>query len=329
MAELVFAEELTLTETFLNTCMGNEPNNELIQFGITDDQQVNDHTQITDSNYTGLTWEVIAALMTQRAISRIGIKNFPQVGACGFFVDKYTEQTTILIPIKSDDNVYSPPTLAVSEVTGGISITITPPEDITYTCYKVIMRSGYYANEYVVYDTTATLPTPSVIGDYDVYAIGYNEDTGIISSWSNIETLSITSGNPDWSPAPLSVSMSLADLVDVSLVDLLNSQMLRYNSVTQKWENNTDTDGTNLVVTLVLANWTGSAAPYAQTLTVGAIIVSGYSYIVSPASTSWEDYSDAGIYMEAPSTDGSITFHATEHLPASTLTVNIMKMRVT
>lgn len=329
MAELQFEHNITLEQTFLNTCIGNEPDNELLQFGITGDQQVNDNTQITNSNYTDLSWDVIAALMTQKAVSRIGIKNFPQIGACGFYVDKYTEQSTILTPIKSDDNIYSPPTLAISEVTDGIEITITPPEDITYTCYKIIMRSGYYANEFVMYGVSATLSKPTVIGTYDVFAIGYNEDTGIMSSWSNVVSLSITSGNSDWSPAPLSVSMSLADLVDVSLVDLLNSQMLRYNSVTQKWENNTDTDGTNLVVTLVLANWTGSAAPYEQTLSVGAIIVSGYSYIVSPASTSWEDYSDAGIYMEAPSTDGSITFHATEHLPASTLTVNIMKMRVT
>ncbi len=237
MAELIFEEELTLTQTFLNTCLGNEPTNELIQFGVVGDQQVNDDAQITNSNYASLTWTTIAALMTQRAISRIGIKNFPQVGACGFFVDKYTGQSTILIPIKTDDNTYSPPTLAISEVTEGISITITPPEDITYTCYKIVMRSGYYANEYVIYDLTATLPTPAVVGDYDVYAIGYNEDTGIISSWSNVEELSITSGEDDWSPAALVVPMSLADLTDVSIVDLLNSQAIRYNSTSQKWEN--------------------------------------------------------------------------------------------
>jgi len=237
MAELIFAEELTLTENFLNTCIGNEPNNEIIQFGVVSDQQVNDHTQLSNSNYNSLTWLVIAALMTQHAISRIGIKNFPQIGACGFFVDKYTGQSTILIPVRTNEHKYNPPTLAVSTVTEGISIIITPPKDITYTCYKIIMRNGYYANEYTMYNTTTILPAPTVIGNYEIYAIGYNEDTGIISSWSNIITLSITSGQSNWTPAALIAPMSLADLTDVSIVNLLNAQSIRYNSTTQKWEN--------------------------------------------------------------------------------------------
>ncbi len=231
-----YENDMSLT-SFSTGMLDHEPNSDLLQFGISSDQQINDSTNVVNGDYSALTWSTIAALMTQRAISRIGIKNFPQVGACGFFIDKYTGQTTVLIPIRTDDATYSPPTLAISEVTGGISVTITPPEDITYTCYKIIMRSGYYANEYVMYDLTATLPTPAVIGDYDVYAIGYNEDTGIISSWSNVEELSITSGEDDWSPAALVVPMSLADLTDVSIVDLLNAQAIRYNSTSQKWEN--------------------------------------------------------------------------------------------
>lgn len=325
MAELQFAHEINLTQTFLNTCLGNEPDNELIQFGITGDQQVNDNTQITNSNYTDLTWAVIAALMTQRAISRIGIKNFPQIGACGFFVDKYTGQTTILAPIKSDDNVYSPPTLVIEETTEGIAVTITPPDDITYTCYKVIMRSGYYANEFVVYGTAATLAKPTVIGDYDVFAIGYNEDTGIMSSWSNVVEISITSGDTNWSPAPISIPMSLADLTDVNLVALLNAQSLRYNSTSGKWEN--ADMGDVLTVTLLVANWTGAAVPYTQTISLAGIIAAGYSYVVTPDDDSWYTYGACGIYMEDPTTDGSITFNATSAMPAVALTVNILKVR--
>jgi hypothetical protein len=327
VAELEFDYELTLSQNYDNTCLGNEPDGQIFQFGIADEHQVNDKTTPVLADYSALTWEYFAALMTQRAISRIGIKNFPQVGACGFYVDKYTLQTVIFTPISAAEQTYDPPTIAISEVSEGISVTITPPEGITYTCYKVIMRSGYYANEFVMYETTAVLTKPAVIGTYDVFAIGYNEDTGIMSSWSNVETLTISSGNANWEPSALTVPMSLADLVDVNLVDLLNAQSLRYNSVSGKWENaNT---GDVLTATLLVTNWTGSAVPYTQTISLTGILASGYSYVVTPDDDSWEAYAAAGIYMDDPDTDGSVTFNATSAMPAVALTVNILKVRAT
>lgn len=326
MAALTFAYEFTLPQDYLNTCIGNEPDGQVLQFGIDNEHQVNAKGLLTLSNYTALTWEYFAALMTQRAVSRIGIKNFPQIGACGFYVDKYTGQTIIFTPISAEQQLFDPPVLAISEVSEGLSVTITPPEGITYTCYKIIMRSGYYANEYVAYELSTILPKPTTIGLYDIFAIGYNEDTGVMSSWSNVVILNVTSGKPNWNPDALSVPMSLADLVDVNLVDVLNAQSLRYNTVSGKWENaNT---GDILVATLLVENWSGSS-PYTQTVSVAGIVASGYSYVVTPDDESWEAYAAAGIYASDPSEDGSITFNATEAMPSVVLTVNILKVRAT
>lgn len=234
---ITFELELTLASGAFPVVQ-HEPNNDLYQYHISDDSLEEDlKSEPAAGHYDALSWSPVLHSLATRAVSRIGAKNFPHIGAIGFYKDKYTSQSSVLAPIHADYEEYNPPTIAV-EVSGSITtVTITPPTDITYTCYKVIMRSGYFAFEYVVYDLEKDLPTPTVIGNYDVYAIGYNETTGTASSWSNAVEISIASGDTNWDPAALTVPMSLADLTDVSIVDLLNAQAIRYNSTTQKWEN--------------------------------------------------------------------------------------------
>lgn len=76
-------------------------------------------------------------------------------------------------------------------------------------------------------------------------------------------------------------------------------------------------------VTLSSSSWSSSA----QTVSDANFIASGYAYVVSPASASFEDYAVAQIYADNVSTDGSMTFHCAS-TPSSNLTVNILRMGV-
>ena len=88
------------------------------------------------------------------------------------------------------------------------------------------------------------------------------------------------------------------------------------------------TDLTNLsgafkafTVTLSSSGWSSNA----QTVSDAKFIASGYSYIVSPASSSFSDYASAQIYADNVSTDGSMTFHC-DSVPSSNLTVNVVRV---
>ena len=74
-------------------------------------------------------------------------------------------------------------------------------------------------------------------------------------------------------------------------------------------------------VTLSSSGWSSNA----QTVSDEKFIASGYSYIVSPASSSFADYASAQIYADDVSTNGQMTFHCTD-VPSSNLTVNIVRV---
>ena len=74
-------------------------------------------------------------------------------------------------------------------------------------------------------------------------------------------------------------------------------------------------------VTLSSSSWSSNA----QTVSDAKFIASGYSYIISPASSSFVDYGAAQIYADDVSTDGSMTFHCTD-VPSSNLTVNVVRV---
>ena len=91
------------------------------------------------------------------------------------------------------------------------------------------------------------------------------------------------------------------------------------------------TDLTNLsgafkafTITLSSSGWSSNA----QTVSDAKFIASGYSYIVSPASSSFAAYGEAQIYADDVSTDGSMTFHCTS-VPSSNLTVNVVRVVAT
>lgn len=234
---LTFDTEIALEPSTL-PFLGHEPNNQFYNYYINKSNRASDKmTTPPLGTYSALTWSNELHHMTSRAVTKIGIKSFPHIGAIGFYKDKYTGISWVLAPIQLDQPKYKAPILAISLDTSSVNITITPPAKISYTCYKIIMRNNYFAVEYVVYDIVTKVPIPEVIGAYDVWAIGYNETTGICSLDSNVIEVSITSGKSNWEPDALVIPMGLADLQDVSITSALNQQLLHYNSVSNKWEN--------------------------------------------------------------------------------------------
>ena len=76
----------------------------------------------------------------------------------------------------------------------------------------------------------------------------------------------------------------------------------------------------SFTITLASASWSNNA----QTVSNADFYASGYSYIVSPAGSSFADYAAAIIYADDVTVDGSMTFHCT-NVPTNNLTVNVQR----
>lgn len=217
--------------------MAQEHDGDLYHYFINEeDKAAADKGSEVDHSFYGLIeWGGLARHLTTRGVSRIGIKQFPQIGAVGFYKNLYTNKTSVLAPIHVDQPTYDPPTLSVSPTGTQMHIVLTPPEGVTYTVYRVVFRDECFATEYILYETDTYVDNPETNATYYVTAIGYNEDTHIVSGESNEEVVTVSNGRVGWRPAP--TNLRLADLADVDLVSLLNNQGLFYNSNTQKWEN--------------------------------------------------------------------------------------------
>ena len=139
--------------------------------------------------------------LTTKAVSSIGIKNFPGIGAIGFYKDAYLNEGHIVAPVHQVVQKYDAPELvSVNVAEDKLHIVITQPSSLDYTCFKVIVRQGDFAFEYTMYKPDALVDLPTVKGTYTVYCIGYDESTGSISEDSNELALTITTGSEDWKP---------------------------------------------------------------------------------------------------------------------------------
>lgn len=164
--------------------------------------------------YDDISFDNEARHLTTKAVSKIGVKNFPGIGGIGFYKDAYSDDSRIVAPIHIEAEKQEAPMLVtVEELDGKLHIVISPPEDITYTCYRVIVRQSPFAFEYITYKTDYLVDLPTVKGDYAVYCIGYDEDMGTISEDSNILPLTISTGTETWIPSyemPVDVNARLA-----------------------------------------------------------------------------------------------------------------------
>lgn len=88
------------------------------------------------------------------------------------------------------------------------------------------------------------------------------------------------------------------------------------------WQKYGATSVTNFTISIPASSWSNNACTISN-----SNIQSGteYTYFVSPSDSSYKDYNECGIYADDITTNGSITFHASE-TPTAAISVDILKM---
>lgn len=181
--------------------MSHEEDSTIYNYFISEEKALDRSAFAENGYYDDITFDNEERHLTTKAVSKIGVKNFPGIGGIGFFKDAYTEDSRIVAPIHSTQQRYEAPILEKAEIVDNkLHIVITPPTDLKYTCYRVIARQQYFAFEYITYKNDYCVDIPTVKGDYTVYCIGYDEDNGTVSEDSNELALTVPDGDDDWAP---------------------------------------------------------------------------------------------------------------------------------
>lgn len=198
----------------VDACLSNEAqDNEIIQYHINDNVAADRAGYIVDSDYDALTLKQKTARLTSRAVSKMGIKNFPGLGSYGFFKYFYTGDSKVLIPINAYNVRMPAPVIIVTPGASSINIAIIEPTSIDYLSFKIIFKNGEFKYEYTTYDNSVDLPLPLVKGTYDIYCIGYVNEGERVSINSNVVEYIQTTGNDDFTP---SINNALSSSVSYS-----------------------------------------------------------------------------------------------------------------
>lgn len=193
MAEIQFEKKINLTEYEKNSSprvvqklmIGNETNNDIYQFFISNDTAHEKPSHIEYTPYDELEWKNPLTSMTSHKVRNIGMKTFPGIGAIGFFTPR-VGTSKILIPIHvKNPTRFKAPTMLLTEIGDNFNIIIKPPAEVAYMCYRIVMENGVDTFEYISYSTVAVVPKPTVIGTYLIYCIGYVNEGQHISEESN------------------------------------------------------------------------------------------------------------------------------------------------
>lgn len=184
-----------------------EPNSTLYNYFV-DNEMAKDRNAFAPlGQYDDVQFENENRSLTTKAVSKIGIKNFPGIGGLGFYKDAYSDDSRIVAPIHAERRLQSAPLLALAErVDNKVHIVITPPTTLKYQCYRIIFRQGYFALEHITYKPDCLVDVPTFNGEYRVYCIGYDEDNGTVSEDSNDLFISITDGAEVWAPESTDIS---------------------------------------------------------------------------------------------------------------------------
>ncbi len=164
-----------------NLYIGNEPSNNIYQYYANNTIAGDKLAKVALSNYN-LSWENESRSITSQRVSSLGIKTFPQVGAIGFYVAYNDDRSFILSPIHLDSGRTDRPTLAVTVNSDNITFNITNETSYDYMCYRIVMRLGFFAIEYVTYESSLTVELPEESGTYDIYCVGYIAEGSAVSS---------------------------------------------------------------------------------------------------------------------------------------------------
>lgn len=306
MAELQFDYDITLDQAYDNICIGNEPNNRLLQYGIDGLRQKNEDTFVDNSNYPSLDWEYLPSLMTSQAVTKIGLKSFPQIGAIGFYTLKYEPRSVILAPLIIEEERYTAPTFELTQNTNDITFTITDPEDVSYDCWRVCIRQGYFAYEYVSYEQVFTVPKPPT-GTYTFSVEGYLNDRLASEKY---EQYDVSVVNPNPVPTPLgdavySVNNQVADIngnvtIEAQHVPFSAEGFLAEDVLESIIE--ASAGATASIHTLAIIDWSSNQ----QTITVEGITATSI-ILVAPIPAHQSGYTAANVVCVSQGID-SLTF---------------------
>lgn len=217
--------------------IGNEPANDIYQYYIEDNHTADKKSKVEMSNYE-LAWSIEARSLTSRSVKRIGIKTFPQVGAIGFYTFLNEARSKVVVPIHVEEKRYSSPSLSMYITGDKLNFTITDPEDTSYICYRIIVRLGKFATEYITYDRHFSVDRPYLSGEYEIYCVGYMNEGEAVSEDSNYIVTYIEGSGIDPTPAnDIYVTAATFDKGYLNL-QMSNGQVVRsINSVfsTDEW----------------------------------------------------------------------------------------------
>ena len=131
---------------------------------------------------------------------------------------------------------------------------------------------------------------------------------------TDYDTLNLVSSN---------IIMNTGNTLQSDIVPNSNGMIKNNNGVFQVATKGTDYGALEFTITLLSgsSNWSGNT----QTVSNANFQSYGFSYVVSPDSSSFADYATAVIYADNVTINGQMTFHCTD-VPANNLTVNIIRM---
>lgn len=173
-----------------------EPDDRTYQYFVVSDKAKDKRAAASALDFGDLLFVHLASSITQSSIKKLCVGHFPQVGAIAAYSYKYEERSRILAPVHPKQPVKgTAPTLTVEVAENSVKFVVTPPEDITYNAYRIIMRLNYKAYEYITYNHELIVDTPVESGNYEVYCMGYVGEGQKWSEDSVHQEVSIV-GNP-------------------------------------------------------------------------------------------------------------------------------------
>lgn len=182
--------------------LAEEPDSNLWEYYIANDRATDRSALISMGDYSNPEWSKTAKHLTSQEVKRIGIKHFPQIGAIGFFTLLHEERSKILAPIHTKLKKYTAPIFLIEETDNTFIFHCASPKDTTYICYRIVLRLGDFAIEYITYEDTLEVPKPVTTGTYDIYCIGYIHEGEAVSEDSLHYYKDVEGIRSDW-PGPM------------------------------------------------------------------------------------------------------------------------------
>lgn len=158
------------------------------------DEKTKEYTYV---DYDEVLWNKPKKRITSQKIDRLGLKAFPGIGAIAFYKLAYRNTSRILAPVNTKSTKYNAPTFTMEETDTTFIFHCSSPKDVTYTCYRIILRLEKFAHEYVTYEETLEVPKPATTGTYDIYCVGYIHEGEAVSEDSTHYSVDVVGTQED------------------------------------------------------------------------------------------------------------------------------------